>query len=164
MTAPCVIAGINWVNVSEALLAGGITLAITLIAILLRDKQQRKRDAEKDAKDEQRSREFEAKVAELGVARGAAVKIRNTGEQGSLSGKALQDWLASAKDAERKMVDRASAVSEASGSLVDWQDRPPGLPYSSIQDPAQRKMLRNLSGAIIKAEMVIIMAHNPAVL
>jgi hypothetical protein len=163
MEQACSSCGIQLSGVLEQLISGTITLLVSLIVAFItlskREKYQRDRDDRARRREGRRRRAFQKKLAALGEARGAAVLVRNEGERATLTGADLTRWLRSMREAENALIDRASKVSKAAGSLVDWQDRVPGLPYAHIQDAGQRRALRNLSGAIIKAEMVILISQ-----
>jgi len=156
----CPLKGIDCVKVTSELFAGLITLSIAAFSVWASHRYQQKRDRERADVEAAERQELERRLAALGVARGAAVRIRNEGEKRSLQGVELFAWLRSMLQAEQAMIDRANEVSDAVGSLVDWQDRTPGLPYTHIQDAGQRRALNNLSGAIARAETVIVMSYR----
>ena len=151
---------LDCVKVTSELFAGIITLGVAAFSVWLAYQYQKERDSKRQTLEDGRRRRFDRKLARLGEARGGAIEIRNFGERNNLTGKALKDWIKSAKAAEKAMIESASKVSKAVGSLVDWQDRVQVLIYPDIKDSDQQKMPQNLSGAIIKAETVIVMSYR----
>lgn len=161
MQLPLGLGGVDWARVMEQFLATISALAVAVIGILITHRLQKKRDKDKANKEADEREDYEQRLAALGVARGAAVEIRNFGEDATLIGEELDNLMSRALEAEQEMERRAAEVSEAKGSLVTWQDRVPGgLPYDWIEDDRQRQMLWNLSGAIIRAETVIVMSYR----
>lgn len=144
MTVSGDVAGIDWVKVSENVFAGLISLAVAFLVVAFREwYRSRRRKA------------LEPKFVELGELRGAAIRIRNDGENQSFSGKALADWLARAQEVEQALIDKAREIAAVFGLLLEWQDRVPTSWYPNIRSPQQRQLLQNLSGAILRAEAIL---------
>ena len=136
--------GINCVAVSEAFLASLFSLLVAFGLLLINDwRKERKWKPKK------------AKLLELAVRRAEAIRIRNEGEKKNLRGEPLKDWVRRAKAAEQAMVDKATEVDDLDGHLIDWQDRPAQIAYPKIKAKEQKTYLRHLSGAIIRAEVVL---------
>lgn len=149
------IAAIDWIAVSAQFVATSLTLVVAVIGIYIRHKLIQKREAQKAADEQRRRQELELKLAKLGEARGEAIRIRNDGEKQNLSGARLFSWLRLMIRAERAMIAAGYDISPADGNIIDYQDRPPGLAYRHINDAGQARGLRNLSGAIIRVEIVL---------
>lgn len=132
------------VKVSEAFLGSILSLAVAFGLLLIRD-----------YREQQRWKPKKAKLLELAVRRAEAIVIRNEGEKRNLRGSELEGWVKRAKAAEQAMVEKATEVDGLDGHLVDWQDRPAQLSHPRFMARDQKKYLNNLSGAIIRAEVVL---------
>lgn len=156
--------GFDCAIVSAELFSGFVTLAVSLtvaaFSVWWAHKYQEDR-AKKDRQLEgQRRRRFQRKLLDLGVARGAAIDIRNEGGKEPLTGDNLTEWLNSARSAERTVIDTAGRVARATGTLVNWFDTVDAPPYLHITHPEQRQMVINLSGVAKKAEQILLIGFT----
>ena len=81
---------IDWVKVSEAVLAGCLTLIVSFATVIFHNWLSGRREKKK-----------ENTLYQLAVLRGKGVELRNRGKQSELTADDLQDWLSKVKHLDR---------------------------------------------------------------
>jgi hypothetical protein len=135
---------IDCAALSVELLSGAILLIVSLTSVYFHNRVTRWGDKKR-----------EKILFELSVLRGKAIEIRNHGEKAELHGDELNKWLTSGTEVEQALVDKASEITKYEGKQLEWLDRVPGIPYSHIKNSDQIKKIWNLSGIILKTEMLL---------
>jgi len=135
---------INWIKVSEGAYSGLITLIVSFFTVFFHSRLTR-----------WGNRRRESILFDLAVPRGSGVELRNFGERAQLSPAEFEDWSAKVDAIERAIIDKAAELSKVEGKRLEYLDRVQPLSYPHIGSSAQVGKLQNLSGILLKSDMLL---------